>query len=247
MAGLDGLDLPGRAAAFKRSCGAFLVFAERHRELFARPALLASDGAVARILRHEAAGEPEPDFTRLVFLGADEVRAILIATLRTFPAALSWHCIEFVSFLEVGRSVGGWMCSAPPVRSPAGDTGHLIVINGATPDAALPHLIAHEVGHSWHRFVAVRSNEVPRPSEHELLARQLVAYEHDAAELARVLYREEVLADTTAAALGFPASGHSSDAVRLRGFEAAIAAVTDLADEIAADFAQPIAACRSTP
>lgn len=233
---LSGLDLPARSAALGfASCADYLRFASEHPDLCKAPLTPAS---IARARRHDDAGRPAPDFTRLVYLGSGVILAVLIATLKKLPAAFAWHCTEFVCWMEVGRNAGAWMTRPPTMRAPNGDAAHLIVLNGAASDRALEHVIVHEASHSWHKLV-VADTDAPEPApmpEQEWLARRLLVYRDEAQDaagaFARALYANERLADDTATAFGFPPLGHSSSIERLRGFEAEIAAATPLADEI---------------
>jgi hypothetical protein len=223
---IAGLDIAGRAELLGITCREAVDLAKAHRELFTYP-VSDSIGALARIRRWNEAGRPAADFSRLVYLGDGGVYAILIATLAKLPAALAWHAAEHVAWLEVGRNAGAWTTCAPLMRVPAGDTAHLVVISGAEQDERMPHIITHELAHSWHRALfSDATRGVPLPPQ-ERLARNLATVGYDADALAREFWREEVLADQTAAALGFPSSSHSSDHVRLRGFEAEITASRD--------------------
>lgn len=236
---LDGLDLPSRSAALGfSSCAEYVRFCNEHPDLAKVPL---SAWLVARVRRHDDAGRPSPDFTRLVYIGSGTFRACLMATLKKLPAWFAWHCVEWIVWLEVGSNACGWMACAPLMRAPLGDTAHLIVIDGTgtSRPESWEHTIVHEASHSVHKLIIARAEEsVPMPEE-EWLARRLLVSRMDepaaAAALARELYFHEQLADATASALGFPPTGCSSSIERLRGFQAAIAAVAPLADEIERD------------
>jgi hypothetical protein len=225
-----------RVAALGVSFREYVDLAQQDARLFASP-VLETEGAVVRCKRWLAAGRPAPDFARLVFRGDSTVREILVETLAKFPTAIAWHLVEWCIWRETGRSSPGWMAPALVARTPSGDTAHEISIDGNTSDAALPHLLAHEASHSWHRAIIKSSGEPSRAPEpiHEFHARVLLVYNYDADAAARCLLRVELLADETARALGWPAPPGSSDYTRLRGFRDDLEAASDRAAEISVE------------
>jgi hypothetical protein len=213
-----------RADGLRMTLRESISFVERHRDLFVRP-VADSLGALARIRRWYDAGRPQPDLKRLVYCGHPTVGALLRATLAKLPDAIGWFATEHVTWLEVGRADGGWARIAPLMRTPIGDRPHLVNLAGAESDERMPHIFVHELAHNWHRPLVADEPHVPMPDDERQALVLRVLYNDDVDAMARSYWAGEILADETAAALGFKTQGHSSDFVRLRGFREQIAAV----------------------
>jgi hypothetical protein len=223
---VEGLYMDQIAARINRTCLEYLELAVRYPAIFAGPQ---SDGSFARIRRWLDANEPSADLSRLMFYGDDSVRALVSAVLRRLPAPVAWYASEYVTWLEVGRNARAWQGSAPALRAPIGDVAHVVVINGCATDEYLEGVIAHELGHGWHRII--REHAVPPPSwsDHEQTARHL-SISLDAEACARALVSEERRADLTATAWGF--LRHTDEVRLLRGFRSALDAAAALAADI---------------
>jgi hypothetical protein len=236
---LSGLDLVGRAALLGIGCRELVALATEDPRITA-PAATATEGAIVRLRRWLDAGRPDANATEVDFHGDDAVRAIVVEVLGALPTPVRWHGTRAVTWYEVGRSAIGWMSIAPLPLVPAGDVGHAIVLSGMLDDARLPAVIAHELGHSWHRHVHTAPvRAVPPVSQREWTARLLLVEEimapdgQGAKRLAHRRHVEERLADETALAWGYRLPPGSSDHTRLAGFRAEIAdaAALKLEDE----------------
>lgn len=106
-------------------------------------------GAQLRLLRWDGAGRPAPDLSRLSFLGADDVRDIVIDTLAKLPVPVAWTAIEAVLWFEVGACDRAWTCAAPAPRALPGDRGRIVLLSGRVPGLFMPGLICHELAHIW--------------------------------------------------------------------------------------------------
>jgi hypothetical protein len=215
---MGGLEIPERARILGLSYGDYVRMAQADPRIVAHPTV-ATEGAIARLRRWLDAGRPEADAEQVNFIGADEVREILVDTISKLPTPVAWHAINGVAWLEVGRGgVIGWTSAAPSMKAPPGDELHLIALSGRTSDEALPGLCAHELGHSWTRELSPEPFPIPPMSAREFRARIVAAFvesDEDREDLAREAMAEERLADACAEAWGFPCrGGHSLDRFR---------------------------------
>jgi hypothetical protein len=229
VSGLDGLDLPGRAAKHDITCAEYVRIASAYPGIFAPPT---TDASVARVSRWIGAGKPAPDLSRLMFTGADSVRVIVVELLASIPAPAGWHGVEFVHWFEVGRDARGWQKRANPTRTPPADAAHVIALCGALPDDELRGIVGHELGHSFHAVVFPAMSHVPM-TQHEQSARQLVGGKMRGADLdqvARELAREEALADAQSSAWGIARPSDHRHLVQ--HFRAQLAVAAELAADI---------------
>jgi hypothetical protein len=229
---LTGCDLGAGAELLGVSCREYVAIGRRDRRIFPS---LASAGAVTRLRRWIAAGQPDADVSRLEFAGDDSVRALVADVLRQVPAPVGWHGVEYVTpWIEVGRSAVGWAGSAPTIRTPDGDQAHMIALAGSiADDGEIRAVIAHELGHSWARTVRPYVSTAVRMSYRERNARSIVAAKIagvSPTQIVREQVDEERLADALSQLWGFP---HYSDyGRRERGFSEEMQEAAELATKI---------------
>ncbi|MEO9187545.1 MAG: hypothetical protein ABI467_28880 [Kofleriaceae bacterium] len=135
-----------------------------------------------------------------------------------------------------------------------GGARHVIALNGATRDSALPAVVCHELGHAWHATIATEPTAVePTWSVRETHARHLAAFQSTGEtvdDAVRLLYRPERLANEMAALWGHAChvDGLASDADRTKLLRSQLLAASDRANEIVAEVDRDLAACdRSNP
>lgn len=232
------LALEDRAAALGISCRELVRVGQKvDRRILTAPSLNAP-GSVARLKRWLAAGEPTPDFDRLVFAGSDQVRDVVVEVLKSVPPPVAWHGTEFVGWFEVGREAAGWQGYVPAIRAPEGDEAHMIALCGSHVNAAVRDLAAHELGHSWSRRVGVYAKDDRgrgTMSEREWNARVIVAARVSGSTpeaLVRNSFNSERLADGLAVLWGYRPSYTVDDMTLMRHFRADQEASTELANEI---------------
>jgi hypothetical protein len=219
IGGLDtGMDLDGRAALLALTASEFVALGTSDPRIVAFPAL-ASSGAVGRLRRWLTAGQPIADLSRLAFVGDDAVRALVVDVIADVPAPVAWHAVEHVAWFEVGRATAAWLAIAPSMRAPIGDVAHVVAINGRTSDHDLRGVIAHELGHSWHRHIFANVPQLAALPEQEVIVSRVLLSMYtgrtaeqrdaDADRWVRDRVANEVIADQSAAAWGVPHNGLS--------------------------------------
>jgi hypothetical protein len=202
----DGLLLEGRAALLGLTPRQYVALGQSDARIFAG---LPTAGALARLKRWLAAGSPDPDFSRLLYRGSDWARDIVLGVIRRAPTPVAWHAIEFVAWREVGSTAAGWMGSAMIARVPEGDRAHEIEICGHTDAESLASVCAHELGHSWSKFVSPPIAEVSM-SDREWAARAVIAsqepeqtIEETIEQVVKIRVVDERIADELATAWGY--------------------------------------------
>lgn len=238
MGALDGLDLAGRAELLGLTARAYVAFMQGNQGVFAPPSL-ETVGSVFRARRWFDAGRPDAAPERLTFSGSDDVRELVVEVLRSLPAPVRHYAVEAVTWIEVGRGTVAWIGRAPTLRALPGDLCHVVVINGRASNEDLHSVIAHELGHGWHRPVIETEPTFSTLSEREAIAARHLFAKYtggakreaaDREQWIRACVANEALADAQAAAWGTPPRGHDLPYLR-RHFEAQYEAAAAFADE----------------
>lgn len=210
-----------------------------------------TDGAVFRAQRWLDLRRPAGDTNRLAFVGACAVRRIIVNLLLRLHPMVRHYALEAVQWRETGRGCYAWIGRGPARRVLPGDEQHEVNICGAVRDEDLPGVLAHELGHGFHRTVVEEPRE---PSEltavldmltpREVLA--AVVLRHRSArpeeqQYERAVYigscvAREQLADAQARAWGAPHRGPDASELR-RQFAAEYDDAARLASTITEDSA----------
>lgn len=160
-----------------------------------------SPGAIRRLGRWLNAGKPAPDFAALAFMGSDEVRALVLDTLRRVPHPVAWDALRGCYFVEVGRAANGYH-GTPRLPAPADDVVRVIALRGDLPDDELAAVLAHELGHH-HRSEPI-APQAPRHDTPPGTVEAFAVAEGIAPKLVSLRDREEQGADDLARLWGFP-------------------------------------------
>jgi hypothetical protein len=201
---LDGLDLE--------------ALDELDSRILTHPSLN-SMGAIWRLRRWVAAGQPAPDIRRrLSYVGDSEVRAIICDVIAKLPPPVAHYAVEAITWFEAGRGSRAWCCRRPAIRELPGDIGHVIQISSGLALSRIAGTVGHELGHGWHFDIVDAESRAEAIAVDEIAVRaDAIRYrtfglddEQRAAERQRAInaeVAEEMRADAMAALWGVPHDG----------------------------------------
>ena len=140
---IAGFTLDERAALVALSPREFIALGHRDPRIIATPTL--EESGWQRVRAWVKAGMPEPDLSRLGYIGDEVIGRAVAETVAMMPAPVAWHCVEVVSFAGVGVSAIGLASNRFPMpKPPKHDRCRLVLL--ATDSISV---CAHEIAHTF--------------------------------------------------------------------------------------------------